>query len=206
MPRAPWLPATRNPVDADCVINAAGFSRRMGQWKMMLPVGHGTLLDASIRNALASCRQIILVIGESGQELISRYSDCPEITTTINPAAETGLFSSTQCGLKLVKHAYAFITHGDMPCLSPEIYQTIWQARGDYALLPCFEGRNGHPVLLPKEMAQRMSAVPPEGSAKNWLLKNRHQFLPLENPDILLDIDTPEQYQAFCRELPSIAD
>ena len=172
----------------------------------MLPVGRGTLLDASLRNALRSCRRVILVIGANGQELISRYSDCPDITMTINPVAEMGLFSSIQCGLRLVKHAYAFVTHGDMPCLSPEIFQAVWQARGEYAVLPCFDGRNGHPVLLPKEMAQRMSAVPPEGSAKNWLLQNRHQLLPLENPDILLDIDTPEQYQAFCRERSSIAD
>ena len=178
----------------------------MGTWKMTLPLGRGTLLDASIRNALASCEQVILVVGMNGQELISRYANCPNITTVTNPAAESGLFSSIQCGLRLVRHAYAFITHGDMPCLSPEIYRSVWQARGKYAVLPTFSGRNGHPVLLPKEMAQRMSAVPSEGSAKNWLLQNDHQFLPLEHPDILLDIDTPEQYQAFCREHSSIAD
>ena len=173
---------------------------------MMLPLGAGTLLDACINNALASCKRVILVVGANGQELILRFSNCPDITTTVNPMAELGLFSSIQCGLKQIKHAYAFIAHGDMPCLSPEIYQAVWQARGEHAVLPTFEGRNGHPVLLPKEMAQRMSAVPPEGSAKNWLLQNRHQFLPLDNPGILLDIDTPEQYQTFCRENSSVSD
>ena len=166
---------------------------------MTLPIGAGTLLDACISNALASCEHVILVFGNNGQELISRYTICPDITTTLNPNAELGLFSSIQCGLKQIKHAYAFIAHGDMPSLSPEIYQAVWHARGEHAVLPTFSGRNGHPVLLPKEMAQRMSAVPPENSAKNWLLQNRHQFLPLENPNILLDIDTPEQYQAFYR-------
>ena len=173
---------------------------------MMLPLGNGTLLDVCIRNALTSCKHVILVIGTNGQTLIPRYSDCPDITTTVNPTAEIGLFSSTQCGLKQIKHAYTFISHGDMPSLSPVIFQALWQARGEHAVLPTYDGRNGHPVLLPKEMAQRMSAVPPEGSAKNWLLQNSHRFLPLEDPGILLDIDTPEQYQAFCREFSSISD
>ena len=171
---------------------------------MMLPLGAGTLLDACVSNALTSCEHVILVIGPNGQELISRYSECPDITTTLNPMTEMGLFSSIQCGLKQIKHAYAFIAHGDMPCLTPEIYRAVWQARGKHAVLPTFAGRNGHPVLLPKEMAQRLSTVPPDGSAKNWLLQNHHLFLPLVNSGILLDIDTPEQYQTFCREHSSI--
>lgn len=33
----------------DCIITAAGLSSRMGQWKMMLPLEQGTILDTSIK-------------------------------------------------------------------------------------------------------------------------------------------------------------
>ncbi len=189
------------PVAADCVVNAAGFSLRMGCWKMMLPFGNGTLLDACLGNALRSCERVILVAGARGDELIERYSKNPRITTVINPAAESGLFSSVQCGLRKVERPYVFIAHGDMPCLTADIFNTVWEARCDMAILPTFQGRNGHPVLLPRNLAQQMADAPAQDSAKQWLMRAPHQFLPVHNANILLDIDTPEQYQRMLDEL-----
>ena len=196
-------PAQPNPapVVADCVVNAAGFSERMGCWKMMLPFGSGTLLDACLTNALASCERVILVAGVRGEELIERYSGHPRITTVINPVVETGLFSSIQCGLRQVERPYVFIAHGDMPYLTADIFKSVWEARCDRAILPTFEGKNGHPVLLPQSMAQQMASAPAQDSAKQWLMRAPHQFLPVQNANIQLDIDTPEQYQQILDEL-----
>ena len=195
------IPPEELPLTADCVVNAAGFSVRMGCWKMMLPLGDGTLLDACLANALVSCERVILVGGVRGAELIERYSSNPRITPVINPAAETGLFSSIQCGLRRVARPYVFIAHGDMPCLTTDIFRALWDARGDSAILPTFEGKNGHPVLLPRSLAEQMANAPAQGSAKQWLMQAAHQFLPVPNANILLDIDTPEQYQRRLDEL-----
>ncbi len=167
----------------------------------MLPFGGGTLLDACLSNALISCERVILVAGVRGNELIERYSKNPRITTVINPVAETGLFSSVQCGLRKVERPYVFIAHGDMPCLTADIFNRVWEARCDMAILPTFEGKNGHPVLLPQHMAQQMADSPAQDSAKQWLMRAPHQFLPVQNANILLDIDTPEQYQRMLDEL-----
>lgn len=193
------------PLAADCVLNAAGFSRRMGCWKVMLPLGDGTLLDASVANALAACERVILVVGQRGEELMARYSGQPRITTVLNPIAESGLFSSVQCGLRQVERPYVFIAHGDMPFLTADIFRALWQARNDGAILPTYAGRNGHPVLLPQALAQQMAAAPAQDSAKQWLLRAAHQFVPVNNADILRDIDTPEQYQALLNELANRA-
>lgn len=177
------------------MVNAAGFSVRMGGWKMMLPFGTGTLLDACLANALLACERVILVGGIRGDELIERYSTYSRITTVINPVPETGLFSSIQCGLRQVERPYVFIAHGDMPCLTSDIFNALWNARGDAAILPTFEGKNGHPVLLPRGLAEQMADASAQASAKQWLMQAAHRFLPVPNANILLDIDTPEQYQ-----------
>ncbi|ACR70662.1 hypothetical protein NT01EI_3526 [Edwardsiella ictaluri 93-146] len=86
------------PKAVDGIITAAGLSSRMGQWKMMLPYRGGTLLDASINNALGFCQQIILVVGYRADELLQRYGNHPRIRTVVNPDYHRGLFSSVHCG------------------------------------------------------------------------------------------------------------
>lgn len=60
-------------MSVDCIITAAGLSSRMGKWKMMLPWRDGTILDASIKNALQFCSRIIVVTGFRGEALQARY-------------------------------------------------------------------------------------------------------------------------------------
>ena len=67
-------------VPCDCIITAAGLSSRMGTWKMMLPYCQGTMLDASLKNALAFCQRVILVVGHRGEELEARYLERPRLS------------------------------------------------------------------------------------------------------------------------------
>ncbi|MDA6076735.1 NTP transferase domain-containing protein [Edwardsiella anguillarum] len=103
------------PEAVEGIITAAGLSSRMGQWKMMLPYRGGTLLDASINNALGFCQQIILVVGFRADELLQRYGDHPRIRTVVNLDYRSGLFSSVRCGAAAVQSDYCFISHGDIP-------------------------------------------------------------------------------------------
>ncbi|MFT8211100.1 MAG: NTP transferase domain-containing protein [Symbiopectobacterium sp.] len=43
-----------------CLMLAAGLSSRMGQWKMMLPWGEGTVLDSALAAALSFCDRVVL--------------------------------------------------------------------------------------------------------------------------------------------------
>lgn len=182
--------------NVDCIITAAGLSSRMGQWKMMLPYNGGTILDSSIENARQFCQRIILVVGYRGEELLARYNNESDITVIINNNYASGLFSSIQAAGKNVNTEYCFITHGDIPCLNREIYHQIWLKRGPYALLPCHQGTPGHPVLLPKKIIQQacMDDVTPT-SMREFLLAGGYRYLNMNQPQTVMDIDTPEAYQ-----------
>ncbi len=134
----------------DCIITAAGLSSRMGAWKMMLPYGSGTILDASLKNAQAFCSRIILVVGHRGAELAACYENRPDILIVHNPDYELGLGSSIRCALAASDADYLFISHGDLPCIPREVYQQLWLARGEFALFPSFEGGGGPPGLAAK--------------------------------------------------------
>ncbi|MCJ8234048.1 NTP transferase domain-containing protein [Aeromonas veronii] len=165
----------------------------------MLPYCQGTMLDASLKNAQAFCQRVILVVGHRGEELQARYGSRPDIVVVHNPDYRQGLGSSIRCALAASDADYLFISHGDLPCIPRDVYQQLWQARGEFALFPSFEGEAGHPVLLPKSLARELAAAPVQSSVRRWLLQRPNRSIPVESPAILFDIDTPERYQALIR-------
>ena len=178
----------------DCIITAAGLSSRMGQWKMMLPWRGETILDVSIKNALQFCSRIILVSGFRAQELHERYALHPQITLVYNPDYQQGLFSSVRSGASQVRSDYCFISLGDLPCLPAALFQTLWQQRGDSALLPQYQGVPGHPILIASTQLRQLITCDQPGSMRKRLLNSRHRCLELDYPQMILDIDTPADF------------
>ncbi|RWS46475.1 molybdenum cofactor cytidylyltransferase, partial [Arcobacter venerupis] len=115
----------------------------MGTWKMMLPYCQGTMLDASLKNALAFCQRVILVVGHRGEALQERYLERPDIVVVHNPDYRQGLGSSIRSALAASDADYLFISHGDLPCIPREVYQQLWLARGCEALFPTWQGEAG---------------------------------------------------------------
>lgn len=179
----------------DCVMPGAGLSSRMGQWKLMLPYRGQTILDQSIENALSHCSRVILVVGYRGEELLLRYQLDDRIVVVINAHYQQGMFSSIRCGVALVNSEHFFICHGDMPCISPATYQTLWQERGQYTLFPGNETKPGHPVLLPQSLIPPILHAQPSSSMKALIMGQPVRYLQLNLAELYLDVDTPAAYQ-----------
>lgn len=178
----------------DCIITAAGLSSRMGQWKMMLPWREGTILDASIKNALQFCSRIILVTGFRAEVLQSRYAENTQITIVHNPDYRSGLFSSVLAGSRVVGTEYCFITHGDLPCLNHDIFNEIWKLRNNGIILPQFNGTPGHPILVTQNSLRQAVSLQQITSVRQALLRGEHCCPELSHPEIIFDIDTPADF------------
>lgn len=179
----------------ECIITAAGLSSRMGKWKMMLPWRDGTILDASIKNALQFCSQIILVTGFRADELEARYRHHENVTLVHNPDYETGLVGSVITGARAVTTDYCFITTGDLPCLHGDIYRDLWALRAEGAILPHYHGTPGHPVLVDRLSLQQAIARPDIHSMRQALMQGKHHCVSLEHPEIIFDIDIPDDFR-----------
>ncbi|MGF1730136.1 molybdenum cofactor cytidylyltransferase [Photobacterium kasasachensis] len=183
----------------DCVMPAAGLSSRMGCWKMMLPYRHHTILDESIENALGFCSRVILVAGHRGDELACRYKKKQGVEVVVNTHYEQGMFSSIQQGAKQVKTKHFFICHGDMPCISPDIYRRVWEKRGSYTVFPGTAERPGHPVLLPATLKAQILSAPFDGKMKRIIYSGEVKYAELTETDIYFDVDTPAAYERLCQ-------
>jgi molybdenum cofactor cytidylyltransferase len=181
--------------EVDCIIPAAGLSARMGSWKLMLPYQGKTIVEHSVANALKFCSRVLLVTGYRGDELKALFSGQSRVDLVSNLQYEDGMVSSIKKGVEQVKTEYFFITHADMPCIEPEIFSGLWQARYYGAVFPGTEGRAGHPVLLSGAIKEAILMDTESPSVKKILEGFKHKYLGLENPSICFDVDTVQGYR-----------
>jgi molybdenum cofactor cytidylyltransferase len=183
------------PDTIDCVVPAAGCSRRMGQWKPLLRFQDATIIETVVGNALAACGRVILVVGFRGQELARRFQRQAGVVIAENPDWERGMFSSIQRGAAEVASARFFITPGDMPWLRPEVYRALRaNAPGD-AVFPVFDGRRGHPVLVSQRVRDAVLEADPDSPSMRHILSGFAVLqLAWRDDSIHRDIDTVEDY------------
>jgi len=187
-------------MNIDCLIPAAGFSSRMGKWKMTLPYKETTIIENSIKNALTACNRVIVITGYRSDELVKLVQKTNSVITTINNNYENGMFSSIQAGVDLIDSEWFFITMGDMPNINENIYKSLLIAKDKNSnnfdiIRPIYKGKRGHPVLLHKKTIETIINEPHSSEMKNVFLHHRVLDIEMNIPDTFRDIDTPEEYR-----------
>ena len=187
------------------VILAAGESSRMGQPKALLPWHRGTFLSETIRVLTAHTDLVIVVAGKNAEQL-RPIVDANAAFLIVNHNPDRGQFSSLQLGLQEVLNRgrdSAIVTLVDRPPASTE---TVHHLRNEYlnlirqdkiwTVVPDFEGQHGHPIIVGREMIGLLIDAKPTANAREILHDNQSRiaYVPVPDPFITMNIDTPEDY------------
>lgn len=190
------------------VILAAGCGRRMGDRnglpKQLLPFKGLPLLSHVIHHAQASrLAPICLVLGHRAAEVRAQVELCG-VEVVVNAHHEGGQAGSLIAGLKRVASrctAVMFLL-GDQPLISAALIDRLIEAYGQKAAaitLPTFEGRRGNPVIVAASLFPELRQLSGDTGAR--VLFEAHaaeiQPVPVEDPAILLDVDTPGDYEGL---------
>jgi molybdenum cofactor cytidylyltransferase len=187
-------------IPVPCIVPAAGCSSRMGDWKPMLRFGGVTIIETVVGNALAVCGRVLLVTGYRGEELAAIFQGRSGVHIIENQDWEIGMFSSIQCATRELETERFFITLGDKPLISPEVYRSLLLSHHVGTVFPVFGGVRGHPVLLDAGVAEAiLQEDPARGSMQEILRGFTVHEIPWTDDSILRDIDTPEEYKAAIR-------
>ena len=197
------------------VILAAGDSSRMGRDKALLPwppasrdaPSRDTFLSNAIRLFTPHVDVVLVVAGKNAAQL-APIVYASGASLLVNPDPGRGQFSSLQTGLQEVLgrgRDAAMVTLVDRPPVRPETVQTLLevfaQAVGHYkwAVVPEYQGKHGHPILVAREMIEAFLKAPDTSNARDVEHANRShiEYLPLDDPWIAANVDTPEQYEAL---------
>jgi molybdenum cofactor cytidylyltransferase len=198
------------PAQVGAVVLAAGASRRMGQPKMGLPFRGSTVLG-TVLTVLdsAGIQQKVVVIGGAKEKVEMILSGLPfAVTRAYNPDFEsTEMLHSLQIGMRFLSGELDafFITLGDQPQIDESIVRALmdeYQRSGSALILPSYQMRRGHPWLVARPFWQELLELPAASTLRDFL--NRHQnemhYLAVENPAVLADLDTPDDYRRISVE------
>ncbi len=190
------------------ILLTAGKSERMGTCKQLLPF-QGKPLLAHLLDTLTSVPEIspiVVVTGHFKEELAPLLGEYNAIAVPNPDYAEGGMLSSIQAGVRALPAGCSgfLLLLGDQPFVTSEVLNALIaasQAHNAPIFQPSYEGRRGHPVLFRASCIPEILALPTTATLKT--LTTRHsntiQTVPLSQPALLRDIDTPEEYQAALR-------
>ncbi len=180
----------------------------MGENKLLLPwrdgkpiVAHVTrkYLDADIENVVVVTGRDADAIRDCLSPLAVKCAHNPDYTAG-------GMLSSVQAGLRALPKAVwaAFIQPADMPCVSGAVIEALAQAyRPGWSVAPQYANQRGHPVLLDRSRWDAMLALAAGARPRDALDESRLCLLDVDEPGVLVDIDTPEAYERALRgEIP----
>lgn len=180
------------------LLTAAGLSSRMGRFKPLLPLGEDTILRRGVKTLLgAGCSPVVVVVGHRAGELEAHLSGL-DVECVYNPDyAQSDMFASVKLGLSALagRCDRLLFTPADV-CMYGEETARALMASGELLCRPCCNGRRGHPVLIDCSLIPRILAWKGENGLAGALDSlGCGVELELDAPEILLDADTPEQYE-----------
>jgi molybdenum cofactor cytidylyltransferase len=184
------------------LILAAGKSERMGKPKLMLDFHGKTFLDHIVDEACHSAlTEVKVVIGHNAEQVQSRFPNLKG-KWIINPDYERGQLSSIQSGLTFFKNysldgIMLFLI--DHPFISLKLINQLidyFDVNRHSIVIPSYSRRRGHPVIFPKSLFEDLWNASPDRGASDVVRRHEKQIFHAEvdNPGILIDIDTPEDY------------
>jgi molybdenum cofactor cytidylyltransferase len=184
------------------IVLAAGMSRRMGRHKPLLPFGDRTMIAHVVDGILsAGISDVVVVTGHQAEDVRNALVDRPIRFVHNADHLAGGMLSSVQLGVRVAhEHCDAFfISLGDQPTIRPETFREMeagFTRSHAPILLPTFEGRHGHPILIASRLAPEILSLRPDQTLSDFT--KRHAKVTLEicvdDPAVLEDIDTPEDY------------
>ena len=190
--------------EARAILLAAGESSRMGQLKALLPWrGQPLLLSqvSALRDGGAA--RVVVVLGHRADELRPLLEGLEGVAWALNPDYLQGKTTSIKAGLSSLDRRAVdeiLLLNVDQPRSASDIARILEAHRGnDFAItIPTCGGKGGHPIVLSAQLLDELLAIDEESLGVKAVAQRRPEAVnrvALENPEILLDLNTPEQYR-----------
>lgn len=189
------------------MVLAAGASSRMGRPKPLLQLPGGTPLGRAQVELLrsAGCRPVGLVTGAYGDEVrreLGEYALCVH-----NGRWRQGRVSSVQAGLRAM---YPFAGCVLLPVDTAGVQESTVrrmllaaEGEGVLSVRPFYRGRRGLLCWISAALFERIAALDDAAESRarlDDLLQPLETGLEVEDSAVLNNLNTPEAWEAWCRE------
>lgn len=187
-------------------ILAAGASTRMGTQKLLLPLGGEPLLRRSVRQVCdAGFDDVLVVVGSEHEKVLAALEGLP-VRHAVNARYTSGMGSSFRTAVEsLSDSAAAMFALADQPFVTSHEYRTVLDAyrQDPHGIVSVRFGEvMAPPHLFEREFFPELALL--KHGARSVLQRHLDRTLVLQfPPDLLVDIDTPEDYELAKTRLSS---
>jgi molybdenum cofactor cytidylyltransferase len=181
------------------LVLAAGAATRFGAPKQLAELDGVPLLEHSLRTmAAAPVGRVVVVLGSGADEIVQRV-DLHGADPVVCSRWEEGQSASLACGLaELAGCEAVVVTLGDQPRVSPDAIRRVIAGRnGAAAVRATYGGTPGHPVLLERDLFERLRNVTGDKGARNLLLSVGVLDVVCDDLGGGEDVDTPAELDAL---------
>lgn len=190
-------------MDTGAVVVAAGMSSRMGDFKPMLSIGSISVAQrvvATLKQAGAA--RVVVVTGYNAEELERHLASSGVVFLRNENYRTTHMFDSALIGLRYLrdKCRQVLFTPVDIPLFTAATVDALLTSGAELACPVC-GGTRGHPILMSANVIDRVL----EDSGENGLDGALSRcgvpmtLVEVDDPGILHDADTPEDYRELLR-------
>ncbi len=185
------------------VITAAGKSERMGFFKPFLIFDNEkntTFLETIVNKyENINCEKIVVILNKDSFEYYKNkkltFLDNHKIL--INNNLEYERFYSVKIGMQNVpENNFVFLQAADNPFLEKYLLDKLIENKFyDGFLIPSYNKKGGHPILISPKIVKHIAKKSPENSNLKIVLQDfERKYIDCQNKNILLNINTPQEY------------
>ena len=186
----------------ECVILAAGSSRRLGRDKALIEIGSQTLISWLSQRLSGSLSNITIVANEGNFGEISEMVSNAKVV--LNPEPEMGRTGSLKVGIDSIDSSIGagyrlLVVPVDRPGFSDSTLERLLSS--EETCCPMKEGRGGHPLMLSKDDVDKVRSSYPNVPLREIIEAKRFEVL---DRFLELNIDTPEEVKNLAEKLRSV--
>ena len=179
----------------------------MGAFKPLLPFGDKTVIQSCIDYLRdGGIDQIVVVLGHRADEIRVLVKD---VQIAINPDPDSEMGASVAAGVQALPATatavvIALVDHPAVPASIVSALIEAWQQGDAKIVIPTWQGRGGHPVLIDLSFRNHLENLrhPTSGGLRQLFQTHASDTkrLPVDSPFVARDMDTWDDYLALYEE------
>jgi CTP:molybdopterin cytidylyltransferase MocA len=177
----------------------------MGAFKPLLPFGNETVIESCLDYLRdGGVDQIVVVLGHRADEIRVLLND---VRIAINPDPNSEMGASISVGVRALAETATAVVIAlvDHPAVPSTVVSTLieeWQNGNAKIVIPTWQDRGGHPVLIDLSFRPELLALDQIGGLRSLLNNHRSEVkrIPVDSPFVARDMDTWDDYLALYEE------
>ena len=172
----------------------------MGYPKPLLEIDSETFVAHLARLMLEVVARLTIVVGAHADRIRLAIPSDPRILIVDNPGWRLGQLSSIKTGLRALppESSAAMVHLTDHPAVKPATFAAVAEAyrlSGKPIAIARHDGHRGHPVVFDRTLFAELLDAPEDQGARAVVNADpaRIVYVDVDDPGILLDLDTPEE-------------